>query len=172
MKSCFQCDHNFIQKRSWQKFCNHHCQEVAARKRRLILCACPSCGKLKHRSPSRINNFCVDCRHKKRVPVKIRFNDKKHEAMRAQQSLARARYAGKIPNATKLRCIDCGKIAAEYDHHKGYKPRFALTVQPVCRSCHSKRKYKRGEWKPLRLRGNKNGRWKDGISNQKRLHRA
>lgn len=44
--------------------------------------------------------------------------------------------AGKIKNPKKMFCVDCGINAECYDHRDYLKP---LDVQPVCRSCNTKR---------------------------------
>ncbi len=48
-----------------------------------------------------------------------------------------------MPKASSLRCVDCPKQASDYDHYLGYAKKHWLDVQPVCRSCHFKREYKR-----------------------------
>ena|SRR5579863_9599822 len=52
---------------------------------------------------------------------------------------------GRTPKASQLNCTDCGKPACEYDHYLGYAKEHWLDVEPVCRSCHHKRGFKRGE---------------------------
>lgn len=44
--------------------------------------------------------------------------------------------SGKIPKASTFKCKDCDRQAEVYDHRDYAKP---LKVQPVCRSCNSKR---------------------------------
>ena len=51
---------------------------------------------------------------------------------RAGRLLSEALARGKIPQARRFRCVDCGKAATEYDHRDYGKP---LDVQPVCHSC-------------------------------------
>lgn len=48
---------------------------------------------------------------------------------------AAVRY-GLLTPVKKLRCVDCGRRAWEYDHRNYYRP---LEVQAVCRSCNIKR---------------------------------
>jgi hypothetical protein len=50
-----------------------------------------------------------------------------------------AHYAGLLPPAKTLLCVDCGAQAQEYHHHNGYEPEHLLDVIPVCRACHGKR---------------------------------
>lgn len=68
-----------------------------------------------------------------------------HEAMRrmrdadkirARQAVAKAIRRGKLTPAAERDCAFCGEPAAQYHHHKGYRPRFALDVVPVCIPCH------------------------------------
>lgn len=42
----------------------------------------------------------------------------------------------KMPPASKLKCVDCGSAAREYDHRDYSKP---LLVDAVCRPCHTAR---------------------------------
>lgn len=69
--------------------------------------------------------YCFDCRP---LLEKIRAN----AINRVSQSVAR----GLIPPAAKLKCVDCGSQAQQYDHRDYGKP---LKVKPVCRKCNSKR---------------------------------
>jgi len=43
---------------------------------------------------------------------------------------------GRMPKASSLACVECGKIAAHYHHYKGYAFENRYDVQPVCSSCH------------------------------------
>lgn len=52
--------------------------------------------------------------------------------------------SGQIPRARELKCVDCGKQAAEYDHYAGYEPENAEKIEPVCNLCHKEREFKRG----------------------------
>lgn len=63
----------------------------------------------------------------------------------AHTTLYRAVVAGKLPRPDTLTCTDCGGPAREYDHYLGYAPEHRLSVQPVCRGCHNKRAWDRGE---------------------------
>lgn len=59
----------------------------------------------------------------------------------AHRRVALAVRSGRIPRPALLRCTDCGRPAAHYDHHRGYAPEHALSVQPVCVACHWQRTY-------------------------------
>jgi len=60
-----------------------------------------------------------------------------HEGQnRAHQFVYRAIQKGLLPRAETLKCFDCDNQAAHYDHRDYNKP---LDVEPVCRSCNSKR---------------------------------
>lgn len=54
----------------------------------------------------------------------------------AHRAVARAVKKGDMPAAKFMRCVDCGRGAQHYDHRDYLAP---LEVQPVCRSCNSKR---------------------------------
>lgn len=41
-----------------------------------------------------------------------------------------------MPRARSLACVDCGRLASEYDHRDYSKP---LHVEPVCGACNAKR---------------------------------
>lgn len=57
-------------------------------------------------------------------------------AKRAQQITKTAISEGLLPAPTEFCCADCGADAEVYDHRDYTKP---LEVDPVCRSCNSKR---------------------------------
>ena len=59
------------------------------------------------------------------------------------QGAAKTRVRREFPPARNFVCSDCGKPAREYDHPFGYKENWNK-VEPVCRSCHLKREYRRG----------------------------
>ena len=46
---------------------------------------------------------------------------------------------GRLAPVRGLPCFDCGKPAAEYDHHRGYARTHWLDVQAVCCRCHRRR---------------------------------
>lgn len=78
----------------------------------------------------------------RRATVK-RSREKYPEKERARGIIGQLVRAKKIPRARELRCADCSRPAAHYDHHLGYgHPR---DVQPVCTECHGKRDRVRGE---------------------------
>ena len=56
---------------------------------------------------------------------------------------ARERAREAFPSAKNFDCVDCGNQATEYDHFDGYGKNWNK-VDPVCRSCHAKREFKRG----------------------------
>ena len=57
----------------------------------------------------------------------------------ARLAVTRAVSGGRLPRASSCKCFDCGGPAKEYDHYLGYEREYWLTVQPVCKVCHSKR---------------------------------
>lgn len=50
-----------------------------------------------------------------------------------------------LPPARDFLCKDCGKQAQEYDHPRGYDGDQWKDVEPVCKSCHTKREISRGK---------------------------
>ena len=79
--------------------------------------------------------YCFDCR-----PLLERIRS---------QAITRVSQAvgyGKILPAAKLKCVDCGSQAQQYDHRDYGKP---LKVAPVCRKCN----FKRGPAKKFGHRG-------------------
>jgi hypothetical protein len=57
---------------------------------------------------------------------------------------ARDRARRNLPKASNFQCVDCGDPASDYDHYDGYSIKNWNKVDPVCRSCHAKREFKRG----------------------------
>lgn len=57
-------------------------------------------------------------------------------ARAAQHKIHSLVRRGKLPKASELSCVDCGKGATDYDHRDYTKP---LEVEPTCRSCNRKR---------------------------------
>jgi len=74
-----------------------------------------------------------------------KFNDKFHAQHRAWARIKTQVNSGGLVDPRKLKCVDCGKQASEYDHYLGYSDEHVLDVQPVCKSCNAKRAYLRGE---------------------------
>lgn len=73
-------------------------------------------------------------------PGWCRLEGKKTKAMvRAHNAITELTRSGRMQKAKNLLCSDCGSQAAEYDHFKGYSETDRFSVQPVCRSCHTKR---------------------------------
>lgn len=54
----------------------------------------------------------------------------------ANKWVRNAKRAGLIPPANKLKCVDCGKRASQYDHRDYDKPD---CVDAVCVFCHGQR---------------------------------
>jgi hypothetical protein len=54
---------------------------------------------------------------------------------------------GELPPVKTQKCFHCGEPARDYDHFKGYAHRYRFHVLPVCRSCHRKLSWFRGELK-------------------------
>lgn len=57
-------------------------------------------------------------------------------AAAAHRAVRRAVREGILPPYAQQYCVDCGGFAQCYDHRSHLKP---LDVEPVCRSCNSKR---------------------------------
>lgn len=70
------------------------------------------------------------------------FDHKRASARRriansAQSRVSKAIRRGLLPALDgSIKCVDCGAIAAGYDHREYAKP---LQVEPVCRICNAKR---------------------------------
>lgn len=75
----------------------------------------------------------------------IKFRDPWHDKHRAWNTVKWRIRRGRLARASTLKCNDCDKQASEYDHYLGYADENVLKVQPVCKSCHSKRVFRRGE---------------------------
>jgi hypothetical protein len=70
----------------------------------------------------------------------------------ARKSVTEAVRKGNILNANQVPCVDCGHLGDDrthdWDHYKGYSRDNWLSVQSVCRPCHTKREISRGtRWK-------------------------
>ena len=90
----------------------------------------------------------VAMRNQHRLGPKLKereYDDKFHAQHRAWGRIKSGVSAGRLPNPRRLKCVDCGKRASEYDHYLGYSDEHALDVQAVCKSCHHKRAHRRGE---------------------------
>ena len=62
------------------------------------------------------------------------------ERLMARRAVNHAVEAGRLARPDSLPCMDCGKKAAEYDHHRGYQPlKQRATSARVCGSWLSKR---------------------------------
>jgi hypothetical protein len=68
----------------------------------------------------------------KRVRDKIARTD----YTRAHGVIGSAVYSGRMPAASTLLCVRCGKQAAHYHHHQGYAKENHYNVIPVCAQCH------------------------------------
>jgi hypothetical protein len=54
----------------------------------------------------------------------------------SQNWVAKAVKSGRLPRASNCECVDCGRVAAVYDHRDYRSPHL---VDPVCKQCDSKR---------------------------------
>lgn len=71
--------------------------------------------------------------------------NRQREHWAARNAVQYASRSGQIPPAQSCLCADCGQKAREYDHYAGYERENRRKVEPVCRSCHMKRTWQRGE---------------------------
>ncbi len=88
-----------------------------------LVIGCAYCGK-SFRSAMNAR-YCDDCH---RAASKVRSA--------AQFATRKAVTEGKLPPIWTQYCVDCGRFADRYDH-RDYA--FPLKVEPVCRSCNTKR---------------------------------
>ncbi len=58
------------------------------------------------------------------------------DKVRGHQHVNKAVRNGRLPSATSLECVRCGKPATEYHHHNGYEAIHLLDIIPVCAQCH------------------------------------
>ena len=85
---------------------------------------CPRCGREQDRWHTAI--YCTSCEG---MTTKMQS--------RASRLVSRAVQNGDLKKLDgSIPCVDCGKPARDYDHRDYAKP---LDVDPVCRSCNSKR---------------------------------
>lgn len=63
----------------------------------------------------------------------------KNPVQNAHRAVSRARLAGLLADPRTLECVDCGKQAHGWEHHKGYEPENRLEVRPVCAGCNVRR---------------------------------
>lgn len=82
------------------------------------------------------------------VPCSARDGDKIQARYRVNLEVRN----GGLPHPNTLACVDCGHMNTsaddtrhEYDHHHGYGAENHLDVQCVCKLCHGRRTYARGE---------------------------
>lgn len=90
---------------------------------------------------ARILGECLDAERAVARKAVIKRARAKYDAANPEKNRARraTRYAvstGRIPKASTLPCIRCGKPAQEYHHHRGYDAAHRLDVVPVCKTCH------------------------------------
>lgn len=80
----------------------------------------------------------------KQIEIARRFGisrQRVNQIVHPERNKARGRItarviSGTIPKARKLKCVDCGNPAKEYDHPNYEK---SYLVEPVCHKCHAKR---------------------------------
>ncbi len=58
----------------------------------------------------------------------------RHQARNAVGAEVRA---GRLPKAVDCPCTNCGELASQYHHWRGYAKQFWLDVIPLCLPCHS-----------------------------------
>ena len=71
-------------------------------------------------------NASASAKHRKRHPQKAK----------ARSRLSSAIASGKMRPAKLRTCVECGRAAESYHHHKGYAEGYELDVIAVCNSCH------------------------------------
>jgi hypothetical protein len=93
---------------------------------------CKACDADITRRPA-ITIFCLSCCYKRqKVFQRLHAQERKLRAKASAQVNA-AIKAGYMPRLNGIiKCVDCGKPAAHYDHRDYSRP---LVVEPVCASC-------------------------------------
>jgi len=84
-------------------------------------------------------NWAINNPEKRSIIAKRRNIKEKNQSpdkIKARALVNQRVRFGRIPKASSLTCINCGKQANHYHHHKGYSFEFRYDVVPVCHSCH------------------------------------
>lgn len=71
---------------------------------------------------------------------------------------AQHRARNHFGKASQWECVDCGLMASDWDHINGYDEKNWDNVEPVCRSCHRKREFRRGKLEHMRVIARENGK--------------
>ena len=96
----------------------------------LQLLHCKTCGDEIQRRVIRPSE-CAKCQR-----AKFRLWAKESGAAKASGAVNTAIQAGRLPRASTLQCVDCGRPAAHWDHRDYNAP---LDVVPVCVTCNKLR---------------------------------
>jgi hypothetical protein len=64
-----------------------------------------------------------------------RRRERQPEKIYARSAVNHAAASGQIPDVRTLKCVQCLCCAEEY-HHWSYKPKWRLSVIPLCKHCH------------------------------------
>ncbi len=78
----------------------------------------------------------------KRAEYRERWKAKHPEKQAAHNAMWNEIHMKRMKPAKEHDCFDCGGPAMEYDHYLGYEREHWLDVQPLCRPCHGKRRWK------------------------------
>lgn len=65
-----------------------------------------------------------------------RTKSERRKQVAARNAIGSAIRFKRMPSARNFACIECGKQAQEYHHHKGYAQEYWLDVVPMCIKCH------------------------------------
>jgi len=93
--------------------------------------------KFRENNPSYMSEW-VKTNRNKVYASQEKYNKKCPEKYHARVAVRLAVKYKKLPHIKTLKCVECGRPAQEYHHHKGYAKENWLDVIPVCRICHKK----------------------------------
>ena len=70
-----------------------------------------------------------------RQPLGLNDQQKARRAA-SRAAVNKAVKCRRLPHASSVACVHCGKQACHYHHHRGYEFEHRLDVLPVCQECH------------------------------------
>lgn len=98
---------------------------------------CCVCGKVESVRGGSHRFRCTECVSSMRFPpLKVGYHAYGLGGDYAGSKARSAVRSGALAHPTTCKCVDCGADATQYDHRDYNYP---LVVEPVCRSCNSKR---------------------------------
>lgn len=133
-KFCLNCGKEYRPQPSQNRsYCSWECYDQSRPK---VTKICPICDReftiRASNAPRYIacSQKCSKIRRRKLSDAERRL----HQSARA--AVNDAVRDGRLRSPSTLSCIDCGRQAVHYHHHKGYEKHFWLEVVPICHHCH------------------------------------